>query len=65
MEAEKSYYRQKSRIRWIQEGNQNTRLFYKMVIAKQNRNTIRVLVDANGNRLEIFSQISRETLLFF
>ena len=33
MIAEESYYKQKSKLAWIQEGDQNTRFFQKVVAA--------------------------------
>ena len=33
LKAEESFYRQKSRIDWIKEGDQNTKFFQKMVAA--------------------------------
>ncbi|XVE64262.1 hypothetical protein DITRI_Ditri07aG0086900 [Diplodiscus trichospermus] len=34
--AEESFFRQKSRIQWIKEGDQNTRFFHKSVNARRN-----------------------------
>ena len=63
--AEESYFRQKSRINWIHEGDQNTSFFQKIVAARQNKSTIRALTDANGVQLTTFSQISNEAVSFF
>ena len=33
LQAEESYYRQKSRVSWIREGDQNIKKFHKLVVA--------------------------------
>ena len=63
--VEESFYQQKSRIQWIQEGDQNTSFFHGMVAAKQNKNTIKGLTDAEGNRLTSPTQISEEAVGYF
>ena len=65
MQAEESYYKHKSRIDWLSEGDQNTRYFQKIVAANHSRSSIRCLIDANGNKLYSFSQISNEAVSFF
>ena len=44
--AEESYYKQKSRIQWIREGDSNTNFFHKSVAARQSRNTISCLINS-------------------
>ena len=39
--------------------------FQKMVAAKQNKASIKLLIDGDGNRLQTFDQISKETVSFF
>ena len=63
--AEESFFKQKSRITWIQEGDQNTKFFHKSMVVQQNRNTIRNLTSADGIKLNTFSQISEEAISFF
>ncbi|XP_010541224.1 PREDICTED: uncharacterized protein LOC104814739 [Tarenaya hassleriana] len=46
--AEESYFRQKSRIRWLKEGEQNTKYFHRVVLARQATNSIRFLVNDAG-----------------
>ena len=41
--ALESFYRQKSRLRWLLEGDANTRFFHKAVLAHQARNLIKQL----------------------
>ena len=65
LKAEESFYRQKSRIDWIKEGDQNTKFFQKMTAAGQNRSSIRYLIDVDGHKLSSFDQISNEAVGFF
>ena len=58
-------FKQKSRIQWLQEGDQNTKFFHGVMAARQNRNTIRSLTDSDGNKLTEHSQISNEAINFF
>ena len=46
--AEKSFFKHKSRIQWLQEGDQNTKFFHGVMAAKQKENTIRTLTDSRG-----------------
>ena len=62
---EESFYKQKSRIQWIKEGDMNTKFFHNMVAAKQKTNYISTLIDSQGNRLNSYSQISNEAVSFF
>ena len=62
---EESFYRHKSRVQWIQEGDMNTRFFHNMVATKQKTKTITTLIDEQGNRLSTYAQISHEVVSFF
>ena len=63
--VEESFFRQKSRISWIQEGDQNTRFFYKSLVMQQHRSTIRTLTNEDGLKLNTFSQIAEEAVSYF
>ena len=65
MQAEESYFKQKSLVSWIKEGDQNINFFQKMVVAQQNKSLMTFLIDDEGNKLTTFSQISNEAILFF
>ncbi|XVE49479.1 hypothetical protein DITRI_Ditri01bG0085600 [Diplodiscus trichospermus] len=43
---QKSFYRQKARVTWIHEGDQNTSFFHKTVNAKKNMNTIHSFISS-------------------
>ena len=63
--AEKSFFKQKSCISWITEGDQNTKFFQKSVDVRQNSNTIKSLTNAAGVKLTSLPQISEEAISFF
>ena len=62
---EESFYRQKSRIQWIQEGDMNTKFFHSMVVAKHKTNCILELYDSQGSKMTTYEEISQEVVIFF
>ena len=65
MRAEESFYKQKSRVQWIREGDSNTSFFHKTVAARQSRNSISYLISSEGNRISTFSDMAEEAVSFF
>ncbi|KAK8706302.1 hypothetical protein V6N13_049873 [Hibiscus sabdariffa] len=63
--VESSFYRQKAKIQSIQNGDLGIKLFQSTAIVKKKKNTIRVMHDANGNRLDSFETIAAEMFSFF
>ncbi|KAG7567328.1 Reverse transcriptase zinc-binding domain [Arabidopsis thaliana x Arabidopsis arenosa] len=55
--AQESFYRQKSRIRWMKDGDANTTFFHKSVIANQGRNCIKYLRGDDNEKIENLDQI--------
>ncbi|CAL9233634.1 unnamed protein product, partial [Arabidopsis halleri] len=55
--ALESFYRQKSRIKWLKEGDANTRFFHKAVLAHHAKNLIKYLRRVDGVRVENVDQI--------
>ncbi|KAJ6983820.1 hypothetical protein NC653_026591 [Populus alba x Populus x berolinensis] len=45
---EESYFKQKSRVQWLQLGDRNTSFFHKSLLHRQVRNKIHSLQDENG-----------------
>lgn len=64
-EAEESYLQQKSRIHWLQAGDQNTSFFHKVVQGRQTRNVIKSLTVANGSILTDSNDIKAEFLCYY
>ncbi|XP_039029702.1 uncharacterized protein LOC120163993 [Hibiscus syriacus] len=60
-----NFYRQRTKIRWLQEGDMGTHFFHSLVAMKKKRETIRVLHDEAGRKLESFEEISSEAVEFF
>ncbi|XP_039020175.1 uncharacterized protein LOC120151933 [Hibiscus syriacus] len=59
-EAEILFLKQKAKIQWIKNGDKNTKFFHYMLVFKNKRDTIRVLIDGNGNHLDSFDAMSKE-----
>ncbi|KAK8668181.1 hypothetical protein V6N13_105646 [Hibiscus sabdariffa] len=65
LKAEEQFFRQKSRVQHVKEGDHNTSFFFRHVSARNKANTIRVLLDDQGKKLETFEDISNELIKFF
>lgn len=63
--ALQTYFRVKSRIRWLRDGDANTRFFHKAVIAHHSWNVIRYLRNAEGLRIHNVEQIKGMTVAYF
>ncbi|CAE6007528.1 unnamed protein product [Arabidopsis arenosa] len=59
------FYRRKSRIRWTNEGDDNTAFFHRAVIANQGRNCIKFLRGSDGLRIENQDQIKDMATAYF
>jgi hypothetical protein len=62
---EESYFKQKSRIQWLQLGDKNTTFFYKSLLHRQVRNKIHSLQDENGNLVTDQQDIGRLASTYF
>ncbi|KAI8537704.1 hypothetical protein RHMOL_Rhmol09G0045300 [Rhododendron molle] len=60
--AEEAWCRQKSRVRWLHLGDNNTRFFHKKVASHRMRNKILSICDENGKRLEDMKEVKGEIL---
>ncbi|CAD5330494.1 unnamed protein product [Arabidopsis thaliana] len=63
--ALESFFRQKSRIRWLHEGDANTRFFHKAVIAHQANNLIKFLRGEDDSRVENVDQIKGMLVAYY
>ena len=62
---EEKFYKQKSCIRWLQVGDQNKKFFHCFVQTRAARNTIRSLVNDQGEVLTSLSDIKKEAISCF
>ncbi|XP_048620199.1 uncharacterized protein LOC125590614 [Brassica napus] len=52
LKAEEMFWKQKSRVFWLREGDKNTKFFHALTKQRRARNKITQLLDANGNIVE-------------
>ncbi|GKV50648.1 hypothetical protein SLEP1_g57349 [Rubroshorea leprosula] len=63
--AEESYFKQKSRIQWLKEGDGNTTYFHKVVKARTCKNTIKELYTLDNKKLTSPSDMQEEAVGFY
>ncbi|XP_039038038.1 uncharacterized protein LOC120175481 [Hibiscus syriacus] len=63
--AERLFYQQKEKVDWLLDGDQCTKFFHSQVAVKRKRNTIRVLIDERGNKLDTFDSMADELVNYF
>ncbi|XP_056846710.1 uncharacterized protein LOC130497708 [Raphanus sativus] len=52
LKAEEMFWKQKSRVFWLREGDRNTKFFHALTKQRRARNKITQLLDGNGNTVE-------------
>ena len=62
---EEVHWRQKARVKWVREGDCNSKFFHKVVNGRQNRKFIKILENDRGLVLDNIDSISEEILHFF
>ena len=65
MQAEEEFYKQKSRIRWLREGDANTNFFHKSIAIRQNKGTISTLTDSDGNKILTHLELAKKAVSYF
>ncbi|VFQ98258.1 unnamed protein product [Cuscuta campestris] len=65
LNREVSFWKQKANIKWMSEGDCNSKFFHSFVKHKRSKLTIRSIQDANGNHHSTQEDISREAVNYF
>ncbi|XP_039008844.1 uncharacterized protein LOC120137040, partial [Hibiscus syriacus] len=64
-DSEHMFLKHKSKIQWIKDGDKCTKLFHSSIASKNKRDTIRVLFNNDGKRLDSYDAITSEIIDFF
>jgi len=59
-QQEETLWRQKSRIRWLKEGEKNTKFFHKSTIQRRMHNNIAFINNRQGEKLEKHEEMEKE-----
>ncbi|RVW60988.1 putative ribonuclease H protein [Vitis vinifera] len=62
---EEVQWRQKSRVKWIKEGDCNSKFFHRVAIGRRSRKFIKSLISKRGETLSNIEVISEEIVNFF
>ena len=62
---EEIFWRQKSRVQWIKEGERNTKFFHRSTIAHRNNNRIVKLTDQHGIERNTHEEMEKVLLQHF
>lgn len=62
---EESFWKQRARVKWLHDGDRNTKFFHASTVEKRSRLRITRIKDDAGHWLEEASQISQHAVDFF
>lgn len=62
---EEAHLKQKSRIKWLKLGDSKTGFFHKVLRARQSKNRLLSVYNAEGQKLEDHRAVSQEAVSFF
>ena len=62
---EEIHWRQKVKVKWVKEGNCNSKFFHKVANGRRNRKFIKFLENERGLVLNNSESITEEILLYF
>ena len=62
---EEIHWRQKAKVKWVKDGDCNSKLFHKVANGRRNRNFIKFLENERGLVLDNSESITEEILLYF
>ncbi|XP_039016472.1 uncharacterized protein LOC120147085 [Hibiscus syriacus] len=63
-QAEKLFLKQKAKMQWLKEGDKCSKFFHSVTASKNKRETIRVLVNDHGRKLEDFDDMASVSLQY-
>lgn len=64
-QQEETLWRQKSRVRWLKEGEKKTKFFHKTTVQRRMTNQISYVNNEEGNKVETHEEIEKEFLNYF
>ncbi|WKA03651.1 hypothetical protein VitviT2T_021750 [Vitis vinifera] len=62
---EEIHWRQKAKVKWVKDGDCNSKLFHKVANGRRNMNFIKFLENESGLVLDNFDSITKEILHYF
>lgn len=62
---EEKFWKQRSKVHWLRDGDQNTRRFHAMASSRKKKNTILSLTDPSGNTFSEHEDFCRIARLYF
>lgn len=65
LKYEESILKQKANIRWLEEGDANTKYFHAIINEKRRRRTLQRIQNSDGNWINEDENISREAIKYF
>lgn len=63
--CEEGLWKQRSKIKWLKEGDKNTRFFHMMATSKRKKNKIHKIMNSEGDWLDNQQDIARVGVKFY
>lgn len=63
-ESEDEYWRRKSRVNWLQEGDKNTKFFYADTAERRKRNRLNMILREEETECKEEYEIAKESQIF-
>ncbi|KAE8728774.1 Trans-resveratrol di-O-methyltransferase [Hibiscus syriacus] len=59
------FLKQKAKVQWLKEGDKCTKFFHSIISGNNKRDTIRILINDQGRRLESFDEMAAKVTKFY